>query len=50
MRESLILRIATRPAPGRRKHIIAPEDSAIVPINKPQPDGTSVKALVRAWR
>jgi hypothetical protein len=27
-----------------------PDGSAVVPTNKPQPDGTLVKALVRAWR
>jgi hypothetical protein len=35
---------------GGRKRIIAPDGSAIVPISKPQPDSTLVKALARAWR
>jgi len=30
--------------------IVAPDGSAIVPSYKPQPDGTLVKALARAWR
>ena len=33
-----------------RKRIVAPDWSAIVPNSKPQPDGTLVKALARAWR
>jgi hypothetical protein len=33
-----------------RKRIVAPDGSAIVPTLKPQPDGTIVKALARAWR
>jgi hypothetical protein len=35
---------------GGRKRIVAPDASDIVPISKPQPDGTLVKALARAWR
>jgi hypothetical protein len=35
---------------GGRKRIVAPDGSAIVPRSKPQPDGTLVKALARAWR
>jgi hypothetical protein len=35
---------------GGRKRIVAPHGSAIVPSSKPQPDGTLVKALARAWR
>jgi hypothetical protein len=35
---------------GGRKRIVAPDGSAIVPSSKPQPDGTLVKALARAWR
>jgi hypothetical protein len=35
---------------GGRKRIVAPDGSAIVPTNKPQPDGTLLKALARAWR
>jgi hypothetical protein len=37
-------------AAGGRKHILAPDNSAITPTSKPQPDGTLVKALARAWR
>jgi hypothetical protein len=35
---------------GGRKRIVAPDGNEIVPPSKPQPDGTLVKALVRAWR
>jgi hypothetical protein len=35
---------------GGRKRIVAPDGSEIAPISKPQPDGTLVKALARAWR
>jgi hypothetical protein len=35
---------------GARKRIVAPDGSAIVPASKPQPNGTLVKALARAWR
>ena len=35
---------------GGRKRIVAPDGSAIVPGSQPQPDGTLVKALARAWR
>jgi hypothetical protein len=35
---------------GGRKRIVAPDGNAILPTNKPQPDGTLVKALARAWR
>jgi hypothetical protein len=35
---------------GGRKRIVAPDGTAIVPASKPQPDGTLVKALARAWR
>ncbi len=35
---------------GGRKRIVAPDGSAIVPTSKPQPNGTRVKALARAWR
>jgi hypothetical protein len=30
--------------------IVTPDGSEIVPTSKPQPDGTLVKALGRAWR
>ncbi len=29
---------------------MAPDGTVIVPASKPQPDGTLVKALARAWR
>ena len=35
---------------GGRKRILAPDGSEIVPTTTPQPDGTLVKALARAWR
>ena len=35
---------------GSRKRIVAPDGSAIVPTSIPQPDGTLIKALARAWR
>jgi hypothetical protein len=35
---------------GGRKRIVAPDGSQIVPTTKPQPDGTLIKALARAWR
>jgi hypothetical protein len=35
---------------GGRKRIVAPDGSEIVRTAKPQPDGTLVKALARAWR
>jgi hypothetical protein len=34
---------------GGRKRIVAPDGSEIVPASKPQPDGTLVKPLARAW-
>jgi hypothetical protein len=49
--ETLVVRIPMRfQRRGGRKRIIAPDGSAIVPSSKPQPDGTLVKALARAWR
>jgi hypothetical protein len=48
---TLIVRIPMRfQRRGGRKRIVAPDGSAIVPSSKPQPDGTLVKALARAWR
>ena len=48
---TLIVRIPMRfQRRGGRKRIVAPDGSAIVPTSKPQPDGTLVKALARAWR
>jgi len=35
---------------GGRKRIVAPDGSELAPVNKPQPDGTLMKALARAWR
>jgi len=35
---------------GGRKRIVAPDGRAMVPATRPQPDGTLVKALARAWR
>ena len=35
---------------GGRKHIVTPDGSEIIPTGNPQPDGTLVKALARAWR
>jgi hypothetical protein len=35
---------------GGRKRIVALDGSEVVPTLKPQPDGTLVKALARAWR
>jgi hypothetical protein len=47
----LIVRIPMRfQRRGGRKRIVAPDGSEIVPSSKPQPDGTLVKALARAWR
>jgi hypothetical protein len=48
---TLVVRIPMRfQRRGGRKRLIAPDGSAIVPTAKPQPDGTLVKALARAWR
>jgi hypothetical protein len=46
------LRLSREHAAARsgRKRIVAPDGSDIVPTSKPQPDGTLVKALARAWR
>jgi hypothetical protein len=35
---------------GSRKRIVAPDGSELTPTSKPQPDGTLVRALARAWR
>jgi len=49
--DTLIVRIPMRfRRRGGRKRIVTPDGSAIVPSSKPQPDGTLVKALARAWR
>ena len=48
---TLVVRIPMRfQRRGGRKRIVAPDGSAIVPKNRPQPDGNLVKALARAWR
>ncbi len=48
---TLVIRIPMRfQRRGGRKRIVAPDGTAIVPALKPQPDGTLVKALARAWR
>jgi hypothetical protein len=47
----LVVRIPMRfQRRGGRKRIVAPDGSDIVPISKPQPDGTLIKALGRAYR
>ena len=49
--DTLIVRIPMRfQRRGGRKRIVAPDGSEIAPTTKPQPDGTLVKALARAWR
>ena len=48
---SLVVRIPMRfQRRGGRKRIVAPDGSELVPASKPQPDGTLIKALARAWR
>ena len=48
---TLVVRIPMRfQRRGGRKRIVAPDGSEIVPSSKPQPDGTLVKALARAWQ
>jgi hypothetical protein len=48
---TLVVRIPMRfQRRGGRKRIVASDGSEIVPSSKPQPDGTLVKALARAWR
>jgi hypothetical protein len=48
---TLVVRILMRfQGRGGRKRIIAPDSSAIVAAPKPQPDGSLLKALARAWR
>jgi hypothetical protein len=50
-RNMLVVRIPMRfQRRGGRKRIIAPDGSELAPTSKPQPDGTLVKALARAWR
>jgi hypothetical protein len=48
---TLVVRIPMRfDRRGGRKRIVAPDGTAIVTNSKPQPDGTLIKALARAWR
>jgi hypothetical protein len=48
---TLVVRIPMRfQRRGGRKRIVAADGSELVPSAKPQPDGTLVKALARAWR
>ena len=48
---TLVVRIPMRfQRRGGRKRIVAPDGSELAPSSKPQPDGTLVKALARAWR
>jgi hypothetical protein len=48
---TLVVRMPMRFQQRRgRKRIVAPDGTAIVHTSKPQPDGTLVAALARAWR
>jgi hypothetical protein len=48
---TLVVRIPMRfQRHGGRKRIVAPDGNELAPTSKPQPDGTLVKALARAWR
>jgi hypothetical protein len=48
---TLVVRIPMRfQRRGGRKQIVAPDGSELAPSSKPQPDGTLIKALARAWR
>jgi hypothetical protein len=48
---TLVVRIPVRfQRRGGRKRIVAPDGSELALHSKPQPDGTLVKALARAWR
>ena len=48
---TLVVRIPMRfQRRGGRKRIVAPDGTELVPTSKPQPDGTLVKALARAYR
>lgn len=48
---TLVVRIPMRfQRRGGRKRIVAPDGSELAPTTKPQPDGTLIKALARAWR
>ena len=48
---NLVVRIPMRfQRRGGRKRIVAPDGSELAPATRPQPDGTLVRALARAWR
>jgi hypothetical protein len=48
---TLVVRIPMRfQRRGGRKRIVAPDGCELAPATSPQPDGTLVKALARAWR
>ena len=48
---TLVVRIPMRfQRRGGRWRIVAPDRSELTPTSTPQPDGTLVKALARAWR
>jgi hypothetical protein len=48
---TLVVRIPMRfQRRSGRKRIVAPDGSELSPVSKPQPDGTLMKALARAWR
>ena len=48
---TLVVRIPMRfQRRGGRKRIVAPDGGELALATKPQPDGTLVKALARAWR
>ena len=48
---TLVVRIPMRfQHRGGRKRIVAPDGTELAPSSKPQPDGTLLKALARAWR
>jgi hypothetical protein len=48
---TLVVRIPMRfQRRGGRKRIVAPDGSELAPSSKPQPNGTLIKALARAWR
>jgi hypothetical protein len=48
---TLVVRIPMRfQRRGGRKRIVAPDGNELAPTSKPQPDGTLLKALARAWR
>jgi hypothetical protein len=47
----LVVRIPMRfQRRGGPRRIVAPDGCELAPTSKPQPDGTLIKALARAWR